>query len=79
MLVKADLMTTEDMSRALKRISHQIIEHNHGADNIVLLGIKRRGVPLAQRLSKNILAIEGARVPVGELDITLYLDELTEI
>ena len=79
MLVKAELMTAEDMNRALKRISHQIIEHNHGAKNIVLLGIKRRGVPLAQRLAKNILAIEGVTVPVGELDITLYRDDLTEI
>ncbi len=79
MLVKAELMTAEDMNRALKRISHQIIEHNHGADNIVLLGIKRRGVPLAQRLAKNIFVIEGVQVPVGELDITLYRDDLTEI
>lgn len=79
MFKKAELMTAEDMNRALKRISHQIIEHNHGADNIVLLGIKRRGVPLAQRLAENILTIEGARVPVGELDITLYRDDLTEI
>jgi len=54
MIIKAELMTAEDMSRALKRISHQIIEHNHGAQNIVLLGVKRRGLPLAQRLAKNI-------------------------
>ena len=79
MIVKAELMTAEDMSRALKRISHQIIERNHGADNLVLLGVKRRGLPLAQRLAKNILAIEGVTVPVGELDITLYRDDLTEI
>ena len=52
MIVKAELMTAEDMNRALKRISHQIIEHNHGAQNIVLLGVKRRGLPLAQRLAK---------------------------
>ena len=70
MIVKAELMTAEDMSRALKRISHQIIERNHGADNLVLLGVKRRGLPLA---------IEGVTVPVGELDITLYRDDLTEI
>ena len=79
MIVKAELMTAEDMSRALKRISHQIIEHNHGAQNIVLLGVKRRGLPLAQRLAKNILAIEGIAVPVGELDITLYRVDLTEL
>ena len=79
MIIKAELMTAEDMNRALKRISHQIIEHNHGAQNIVLLGVKRRGLPLAQRLAKNILAIEGIAVPVGELDITLYRDDLTEL
>ena len=77
MIVKAELMTAEDMSRALKRISHQIIERNHGADNLVLLGVKRRGLPLAQRLAKNILAIEGVTVPVGVLDITLYCDDLS--
>ena len=79
MIIKAELMTAEDMSRALKRISHQIIEHNHGAQNIVLLGVKRRGLPLAQRLAKNILAIEGIAVPVGELDITLYRDDPSHI
>ena len=76
MKLKADLMSPEDMKRALKRISHQIIERNHGADNLVLLGIRRRGVPLAERLSENIKNIEGVEVPVGELDITLYRDDL---
>lgn len=79
MKLKADLMSPEDMKRALKRMSHQIIERNHGADNLVLLGIKRRGVPLAERLSSNINAIEGVEVPVGELDITLYRDDLSLI
>lgn len=72
-------MNADDMRRALKRISHQIIERNHGAENLVLLGIKRRGVPLAKRLAENIMLIEGASVPVGELDITLYRDDLSEI
>lgn len=62
-----------------KRIAHQIIEHNHGAEQIVLLGIRRRGVPLAHTLAENIKAIEGVSVPVGELDITLYRDDLSEI
>ena len=79
MKLKADLMSSEDMKRALKRMSHQILERNHGADNLVLLGIKRRGVPLAERLSSNINAIEGVEVPVGELDITLYRDDLSLI
>lgn len=76
MKLKADLMSPEDMRRALKRMSHQILERNQGADNLVLLGIRRRGVPLAKILSENIKAIEGVQVPVGELDITLYRDDL---
>ena len=72
-------MSSEDMKRALKRMSHQILERNHGAENLVFLGIKRRGVPLAERLSSNINAIEGVEVPVGELDITLYRDDLSLI
>lgn len=78
-MMESELMNADDMRRALKRISHQIIERNHGAENIVLLGIKRRGVPLAKRLAENIKLIEGIDVPVGELDITLYRDDLTEI
>lgn len=76
MKLKADLMSPEDMRRALKRMSHQILERNQGADNLVLLGIRRRGVPLAKILSENIKAIEGVQVPVGELDITFYRDDL---
>lgn len=72
-------MNAADMRRALKRISHQIIEHNHGAEKVVLLGIRRRGVPLARTLAKNISDIEGIDVPVGELDITLYRDDLSEL
>ena len=79
MKLKADLMSSEDMKRALKRMSHQILERNHGAGNLVFLGIRRRGVPLAERLSSNINAIEGVEVPVGQLDITLYRDDLSLI
>ena len=79
MKLKADLMSSEDMKRALKRMSHQLLERNHGAGNLVFLGIRRRGVPLAERLSSNINAIEGLEVPVGELDITLYRDDLSLI
>ena len=79
MRLKADLMTKEDMNRALKRMSHQVLECNQGADNIVILGIKRRGLPLAEALSSNIKAIEGVNVPVGELDISLTETTLHEI
>ena len=58
MNTKSELMNAADMQRALKRISHQILERNHGAENLVLLGIRRRGVPLARVLAENIKAIE---------------------
>ena len=76
---KATLMSSEDIDRALKRIAHQIIEKNHGLDNVCLIGIRTRGVPLAKRLSQHIEAIEGTDLPVGELDITLYRDDLSRI
>ena len=76
MILKAELMSSEDVRRALKRISHQILEQNQGADDLVLLGIMRRGVPLAKTLAANIRAIEGVDVPVGEIDITMHRDDL---
>lgn len=76
---KATLMSGDDIDRALKRIAHQIIEKNHGLEKICLVGIRTRGVPLAQRLQRHIEAIEGVRVPVGELDITLYRDDLSRV
>lgn len=66
------------MTRALKRMAHQIIEKNEGCEDLVLLGIRRRGVPLAKELAQFIKEIEGADVPVGELDITHHRDDLTE-
>ena len=72
-------MSPEDIDRALKRIAHQIIEKNHGLKNVCLIGIRTRGIPLARRLARNIETIEGAKVPVGELDITLYRDDLSRI
>ena len=75
---KAQLLNEEAMHRALKRMSHQILEQNEGADGLVFLGIRRRGVPLARELARNIKEIEGSEVPVGELDITLYRDDLSE-
>lgn len=76
---KAALMSCEDIDRALKRIAHQIIEKNHGVGDVCLIGIRTRGVPLAERLARHIEAIEGAAPPVGELDITLYRDDLSRI
>ena len=76
---KATLMSSDDVDRALKRIAHQIIEKNHGLQNVCLIGIRTRGVPLAQRLQRHIMAIENEEVPVGELDITLYRDDLSRV
>ena len=76
--LKATLMSEETMRRALRRMAHQILEQNEGAEDLVFLGIRRRGVPLAQMLSENISEIEGTSVPVGALDITFYRDDLTE-
>lgn len=75
---KSRLMDADGMRRALMRISHEILERNHGADELVLVGIRRRGVPLARCLRDNILRIEGRGVPVGELDITFYRDDLIQ-
>ena len=76
---KAHIMDEAAMERALVRIAHQIVEKNHGTDHLCLVGIKTRGVPLAQRLGRNISRLEGVDIPVGELDITLYRDDLSTI
>jgi len=65
-----------DINRALVRIAHEILERNKGADEIVLLGIPTRGVPLAARLADNIRRVEGTVVPQGSLDVTMYRDDL---
>ena len=79
MIRKSVLMDEAAVVRALVRISHEILEKNKGTDDLVLLGIKTRGVPMAERIRKNILEIEGRDVPCGSLDITLYRDDLTEL
>ena len=74
---KTVLMDEQAMHRALVRIAHEILEKNKGVDNIVLVGIRSRGVPLAERVAAAIENIEGKRPPVGVLDITLYRDDLS--
>ena len=76
---KATLLDEAAVGRALRRISHEIIEKNGGCDDLCIIGIKRRGVPLAETIAANIERIEGVRIPVGTLDITFYRDDLTEI
>ncbi len=65
-----------DISRALIRISHEILERNKGAEDLLLLGLHTRGVPLARRLADNIAQVEGTTVATGELDVTMYRDDL---
>jgi len=72
------VLDTADVGRALTRIAHEIVERNHGAADVVILGIPTRGVSLAQRIGARIAAIEGnsAEVPVGSVDVTMYRDDL---
>jgi pyrimidine operon attenuation protein / uracil phosphoribosyltransferase len=70
------VLDPRDISRALTRIAHEILERNKGAADLVLLGIPSRGVPLAQRVAEKIAAVEGLDVPVGSLDVTMYRDDL---
>ena len=72
-------MTAEEVRRAIVRISHELIERQAGTEGLVLVGIQRRGVPLAHRLAAAILDNEGVEVPVGALDITFYRDDLSLI
>ncbi len=73
---KATLMDEAAMTRAVKRIAHQIVEKNDGAEGLCIVGIRRRGIPLAEMIADQIEEIEGTRVPVGTLDITYYRDDL---
>jgi pyrimidine operon attenuation protein/uracil phosphoribosyltransferase len=74
---KAIIMDRPAISRAISRIAHEILEHNKGIEDIALIGIQRRGVPLALRIAQKIKAVEGKLPPVGILDITFYRDDLS--
>ena len=76
---KAVLMDEDGIRRALMRIAHEIVEKNHGTEHLVLVGIRKRGVPIAARLGAEIAQIEGRELPRGVLDITLYRDDLNEL
>lgn len=79
MLDKAEIMDENGMFRAVTRIAHEIIERNRGVENLVLIGIQRRGVPLAKMIARKIKEVEGRTVPVGILDITFYRDDLSTL
>ncbi|MCM3713126.1 bifunctional pyr operon transcriptional regulator/uracil phosphoribosyltransferase PyrR [Alkalihalobacillus oceani] len=71
------ILDEQAIRRGITRVAHEIIERNKGIENCVLVGIKTRGIYLAKRLAERIEQIEGASIPVGEIDITLYRDDLT--
>ena len=76
--LKAQIMDEDAMKRALMRISHQIAERNKGVENVVLVGILRRGKPLADMIQRNILKIENISLPCGSIDISFYRDDLSK-
>jgi len=73
------LMSASEIQRTLVRLAHEVTEKNNGVDGLALVGIRRRGFPLAQRLAKVINQIEHTHIPVGSLDITLYRDDLSTV
>src|ERR1700730_5173890 len=76
---KTQLMSATEIDRTLQRLAHEIVEKSGGTANLALIGIRRRGVPLAQRIARAMHGIENVEVPVGTLDITLYRDDLSKI
>ncbi len=78
-MAKSIIMNAADIRRTLARISHEIIERNKSTEHLVLVGMRTRGVPLANRLAANIEGFEGVSIPVGALDISLYRDDLSSL
>lgn len=76
---KATIMDARQIDRALSRIAHEVVERNHGTDDLALVGIRSRGVPLAEALRRKIQEFEGVEIPTGIVDITLYRDDLSQI
>jgi pyrimidine operon attenuation protein/uracil phosphoribosyltransferase len=76
---KAEIIDAEGLRRIITRIAHEIVERNKGTQDLVLVGVRRRGVPLAQRIAAKIKEFEGSEVPQGAVDITLYRDDLSTV
>jgi pyrimidine operon attenuation protein / uracil phosphoribosyltransferase len=76
---KGQLMSAAEIDRTLQRVAHEIVEKSGGTKHLALIGIRRRGVPLAQRIAQAMRGIDGVEVPVGTLDITLYRDDLSKV
>jgi pyrimidine operon attenuation protein/uracil phosphoribosyltransferase len=79
MVEKNQLMTATEIDRTVQRLAHEIVEKSGGTANLALIGLRRRGVPLANRIARAMRGIDGVEVPVGTLDITLYRDDLSSI
>jgi len=76
---KSQLMSATEVDRTLQRLAHEIVEKSGGTKNLALIGVRRRGVPLSQRIAQAMREIDGVEVPVGTLDITLYRDDLSKV
>jgi len=76
---KSQLMSASEIDRTLQRLAHEIVEKSGGTKDLAMIGIRRRGVPLAQRIAQAMRGIDGVDVPVGTLDITLYRDDLSKV
>jgi len=79
MNIKKKLLDATRMDRAIRRMAIEVVEKNRGIDDLIIVGIRSRGVPIGERMAKEITAMEGTEVPFGILDITLYRDDLTTI
>ena len=79
MKLKAQILDEAGLNRSLMRIAHEILEHNKGAENLRLVGVRRRGGPIARRIAENILRIEGQEILVGSIDISFYRDDLSKL
>src|SRR5438132_3178727 len=76
---KGQIMSAAEIDRTLQRVAHEIVEKTGGTKHLALIGIRRRGVPLAQRIAQAMRGIDGVEIPVGTLDITLYRDDLSKV
>ena len=76
---KSQLMSPSEIDRTIQRLAHEIVGKSGGTKHLALIGVRRRGVPLAQRIAKAMRGIDGVEVPVGTLDITLYRDDLSKV
>ena len=79
MKLKAQILDEAGLNRSLMRIAHEILEHNKGAENLRLVGVRRRGGPIARRIAQDILRIEGQEILVGSIDISFYRDDLSKL